>query len=125
MANKATATSKAAGQEPIAPAAWKTAGTTARKSNKIYCYIGPNIRGYLHTGQVFRGEREDILRELAEAVGKHPLIKTLLIPGESLAMARLRVMEPGTGHYANFLKLKNELQDEARNRAEKEALANA
>lgn len=125
MASTATATSKAAGQEPIATAARKTAGTTARKSNKIYCYIGPNIRGYLHTGQVFRGEREDILRELAEAVGKHPLIKTLLIPGESLATARLRVMEPGTGHYANYQKLKNELQDEARNRAEREALTNA
>lgn len=102
-----------------------TSNKMPRKSNKIYCYIGPNIRGYLHTGQVFRGEREDILRELAEAVGKYPLIKTLLIPGESLATARLKVKEPGTGHYANFQKLKNELQDEARNRAGKEALTNA
>ena len=115
MANKATATSNKAAR----------AATAAHKSRKIYCYIGPNIRGYLHTGQVFRGEREDILRELAEVVGKHPLIKTLLIPGESLATARLRVMEPGTGHYANYQKLKIELQDEARNRAEREALANA
>ena len=55
MANKATATSNKAPR----------AATAAHKSRKIYCYIGPNIRGYLHTGQVFRGEREDILRELA------------------------------------------------------------
>lgn len=98
--------------------------TTAHKSNKIYCYIGPNIRGYWHTGQVFRGERDDLLKECAQLVKKYPLVKTLLVPGESLAVARLKVREPGTGHYANYQKLKNELQDEARDRAEKEA-ANA
>ncbi|WP_304583983.1 hypothetical protein [Acutalibacter muris] len=120
MANKATATSAAR-----APKGTNAAGsTTAHKSNKIYCYIGPNIRGYWHTGQVFRGERDDLLKECAQLVKKYPLVKTLLVPGESLAVARLKVREPGTGHYANYQKLKNELQDEARDRAEKEA-ANA
>ena len=125
MANKAIATSKAAGQEPIAAAARKAAGTTARRSNKIYCYIGPNIRGYLHSGQVFRGEREDILKGMAETVEKYPLVKMLLIPGESLAAARLKVKEQGTGHYASYQKLKRELLEEARRKAENEEVDHA
>ena len=97
-----------------------TSNRPSRKSNKIYCYIGPNIRGCLHTGQVFRGEREDILKANAEVVEKHPLVKALLIPGESLAAARLKVKEPGTGHYANYQKLSQELLEEAREKARKE-----
>lgn len=115
MASKAIATSSKTAR----------AGIASRKSNKIYCYIGPNIRGHLHTGQVFRGEREDILRENAGAVGKYPLVKALLIPGESLPVARLKVKEPGTAHYANFCRLRDKLLEEARNQAEKEALRNA
>lgn len=109
MASKATATSAAAAQKVTTAGA----NTTARKSNKIYCYIGPNIRGYWHTGQVFRGEREDILKEYAQLVELHPLVKNLLIPGESLAVARLKVKEPGTAHYANYQKLSRELLEGA------------
>lgn len=103
-----------------APDARKAAGTTARKSNKIYCYIGPNIRGYWHTGQIFRGERDSILKESAELVEKHPLVKTLLIPGESLPVARLKVKEPGTAHYANYHKLRKELLEAAQEKARPE-----
>ena len=120
MANKAIATSKAAGQEPIAAAARKAAGTTVRRSNKIYCYIGPNIRGYWHTGQVFRGEREDILKKYAQLVELHPLVKNLLVPGESLAVARLKVKEPGTAHYANYQKLFRELLEGAQEKVRPE-----
>ena len=120
MANKAIATSKAAGQEPIAAAARKAAGTTVRRSNKIYCYIGPNIRGYWHTGQVFRGERADILKEYAQLVELHPLVKNLLVPGESLAVARLKVKEPGTAHYANYQKLSRELLEGAQEKVRPE-----
>ena len=108
MASKATATSAAPAQKATAA----RAGTTARKSNKIYCYIGPNIRGYWHTGQIFRGERDSILRENAELVEKHPLVKALLVPGGSLASARLKVKKPGTGHYANYQRLQKELREE-------------
>ncbi|MDE6260414.1 MAG: hypothetical protein K2M42_06065 [Oscillospiraceae bacterium] len=106
--------------------------TTARKSNKIYCYIGPNIRGHLHTGQVFRGEKEDILKAHAELVQKHPLVKSLIIPGEALPAARLRVKEAGTAHYANYQKLSRELLEAAQEKVmpeyeayQKEAVNNA
>ena len=92
------------------------ARTTARKSNKIYCYMGPDIKGYLHTSQVFRGERENLLKEYAQLVEAHPLVKNLLVPGESLAVARLKVKEPGTAHYANYQKLSQELIEEAHQR---------
>lgn len=123
MANKATATSKAEAPASTAPGARKTADTTARKSNKIYCYIGPNIRGYWHTGQIFRGERADILKKSAELVEKHPLVKALLVPGESLAAARLKVKEPGTGHHANYQKLQKELLEAAQEKVMPEYLA--
>ncbi len=107
MASKATQTSKSA------PAA-------VRKSNKILCYIGPNIPGHLHTGQVFRGERDAVLKELAGAVEKYPLVKTLLIPGEALPVARLKVKEPGNAHYANYQKLSRALLEKAQEKAERE-----
>ena len=131
MASKAAATSAVPARKTTAA----KADTTSRKSNKIYCYIGPNIKGYLHTGQVFRGEREAILKENAEVVEKHPLVKmthvhvveadsplvkTLLVPGESLAVARLKVKEPGTAHYANFQKLSRELVEAAQEKVRPE-----
>ena len=116
MASKAAATSAVPARKTTAA----KADTTSRKSNKIYCYIGPNIKGYLHTGQVFRGEREAILKENAEVVEKHPLVKTLLVPGESLAVARLKVKEPVTAHYANFQKLSLELVEAAQEKVRPE-----
>lgn len=123
MANKATATSKPEVPASTAPDARKAAGTMSRKSNKIYCYIGPNIRGYWHTGQIFRGERDSILTESAQLVEKHPLVKTLLIPGGSLSAARLKVKEPGTAHYANYQKLQKELLEAAQEKVMPEYLA--
>lgn len=110
MANKTAQTSKSA------PAA-------VPKSNKIICYIGPNIPGHLHTGQVFRGERDTVLKELSGAVEKHPLVKTLLIPGEALSVARLKVKEPGNAHYANYRKLRKELLEAAQENVMPEYLA--
>lgn len=123
MASKATATSKPEAPASTVSAAQKEAATTSHKSNKIYCYIGPNIRGYWHTGQIFRGERDSILQEGAQLVEKHPLVKTLLIPGSSLPVARLNVKKPGTAHDANYHKLQKELSMEAAQEVMPEYLA--
>ena len=123
MASKATATSKPEAPASTVPAAQKEVATTSRKSNKIYCYIGPNIRGYWHTGQICRGERDSILKESAELVEKHPLVKALLIPGNSLPVARLNVKKPGTAHYVNYHKLQKELSMEAAQEVMPEYLA--
>lgn len=72
---------------------------------------------------MFRGEREDILKEYAQLVEKHPLVKTLLVPGGSLPVARLKVKEPGTAHNANYHKLQNELLEAAQEKVLPEYLA--
>lgn len=54
---------------------------------------------------------------------KHPLVKTLLIPGNSLPVARLKVKEPGTAHYANYHKLQKELLEAAQEKVMPEYLA--
>ena len=68
----------------------------------------------------YRNALEAILKENAEVVEKHPLVKTLLVPGESLAVARLKVKEPGTAHYANFQKLSRELVEAAQEKVRPE-----
>ena len=55
-----------------------------------------------------------------EVLEKHPLVKSLLVPGESLAVARLKVKEPGTAHYANYHKLSQELIEEAQGKVRPE-----
>ncbi|NBK80151.1 hypothetical protein D5272_16615 [bacterium D16-76] len=112
MAAKATQTSRSAPK-------------AVHKSGRILCYIGPNIPGRLHTGQVFRGERAEVMKELSGTVEKYPLVKTLLVSGEALPVARLKVKEPGNAHYANYQKLHRALLEEAQNKVDKEALLNA
>jgi len=73
---------------------------------------------------VFRGERDDVLKPYAELIEKHPLVKALIISGDALPVARLKVKEPGTAHYANYQKLSRELLDEAREKAKKEEAMN-
>lgn len=51
---------------------------------------------------------------------KRPLVKTLLVPGESLAVARLKVKEPGTAHHANYQKLSRELLEGAQEKVRPE-----
>lgn len=98
----------------------RSAPKAVRKSGRTLCYIGPNIPGRLHTGQVFRGEREAVLKELGGTVDKYPLVKALLVSGEALPVARLKVKEPGNAHYANYQKLSRGLLEEAQNKVDKE-----
>lgn len=101
----------------------KASNATPHKSNKIYCYIGPNIRGHFHTGELFRGEKDSIIKAHAGIIGKHPLIKSLIVPGEALAVARLKVKEPSTAHYVNYHKLRKELLEEAQEKGTPESPA--
>ena len=78
-------------------------------------FVSQRGHSFCGCGQFFQlvGERADILKENAQQVEKFPLVKTLLIPGESLPVARLKVKEPGTAHYANYQKLSKELLEAA------------
>ena len=72
----------------------------------FYIYIGPNIKKYIQTGTIYRGTRAHALKQAAAAIEAHPLVKTLIVSGDALPEARLKVKAPGNALYANYMKLK-------------------
>ena len=73
----------------------------------VYVYIGPNIKGLIQTGSIYRGTREDAYKAAAAAIEKHPKVKSLIVSGDALPEVRLRVKTPGNVLYANYNELKN------------------
>lgn len=71
----------------------------------FYIYIGPNIKKYIQTGAIYRGTRANALKQAAEAIKAHPLVKTLIVSGEALPEARMKVKTPGNVLYASYRKL--------------------
>ena len=71
----------------------------------VYVYIGPNIKGLIQTGSIYRGTREDAHKAAAAAIEKHPKVKSLIVAGDVLPEARLKVKTPGNALYANYQKL--------------------
>ena len=72
----------------------------------FYIYIGPNIKGLIQTGSIYRGDREHAHQMAAAAIEKHPKVKTLIVAGDALPEARLKVKTPGNILYANYNELK-------------------
>ena len=95
-------------QEPQAGAP-DTAGTKAEKSDSkadgFYCYIGPSITGLIQRGDICRGTRKKALAKWDEAIKKYPLIKTLIVSGDKLPEARLKVKKPGNALYKNYQRI--------------------
>ena len=71
----------------------------------FYCYIGPNLAGLIQNGAIFRGTRTDAMNAAAEAIKKQPLVKTLIVSGDELAEARLKVKRKGNALNANYEKI--------------------
>lgn len=68
-------------------------------------YIGPTIFGVIQTGTVLRGTMEDAIAAVAVAVEKHPLVKTLIVSGDTLSADLTKVNTPGNLLYVNYHKL--------------------
>ena len=68
----------------------------------FYCYIGPNLKKLIQTGTIFRGTREEALAKAAAAIEARPLVKTLIVSGDALPAARIKVKTPGNVLYANY-----------------------
>lgn len=79
--------------------------TAASNGSGFCCYIGPNIKGLIQTGTIYRGDRAGAIALAAAAIEKHPLVKTLIVTGDALPEARLQVKTPGNALYANYQKL--------------------
>ena len=69
----------------------------------FYIYLGPTIHGLIQA-----------------AVRKYPLVKTLIVSGDYLPEARLKVKTSGNALHANYVKLAGQVKDGRR----KEAAAN-
>lgn len=76
-----------------------------RCSAGFYCYIGPSISGLIQHGAIYRGTREDALHAAAAAIAKQPLIKTMIVSGDELPEARLKVKKSGNALYTNYRKI--------------------
>lgn len=71
----------------------------------FYCYIGPSIKGLLWHGTIYRGTRSEALKAAAAAIEKQPLVKTLIVSGNDLPKARLKIKKPGNALYRNYRKI--------------------
>ena len=71
----------------------------------FYIYIGPNIKHLIQTGTIYPGKREDALARAARAIKEQPLVKTLIVSGDALPSASVKVRTPGNVMYANYWKL--------------------
>ena len=111
MPKNTTGTAPASATER--PAAAKTEKPAAPQGEQkpdgcaagFYCYIGPNLTGLIQNGAIFRGTREDALKAAADAIKKQPLVKTLIVSGDELAEARLKVKRKGNALSANYEKI--------------------
>ena len=71
----------------------------------FYCYIGPSLTGLIQNGAIFKGNRKEALKAAAAAIERQPLVKTLIVSGDQLPEARLKVKRPGNALYANYAKI--------------------
>lgn len=60
------------------------------------CYIGPTLLGVIQNGSIFSCSRDEAVRLMAAAIAKHPGIASLIISGDDLPEARIKVKTPGT-----------------------------
>jgi len=74
-------------------------------ADSFYCYIGPSITGLIQRGDICRGTRKKALAKWDEAIKKYPLIKTLIVSGDKLPEARLKVKKPGNALYKNYQRI--------------------
>ena len=83
--------------------------TPAKKSDGKtagFCvYLGPSIRGVIQSGTVYRGSKAAVLKELAPALERFPLIASLVVTGETLPVDRIKVKTAGNLLNVNYKKL--------------------
>ena len=82
--------------ETPAPVAEKSKAKTPVEKAGVFVYIGPSIKGLVQEGTVYRSTYTGVLQKLDYAVSKYPLIKNLVVSGETLAADRQDVHKSGS-----------------------------
>lgn len=103
MPKNTTGTAPASAEKTVA--APKTEKKPDGCAAGFYCYIGPNLTGLIQNGAILRGTRAEALKAAAPAIEKQPLVKTLIVSGDELPEARLKVKRPGNALNANYNKI--------------------
>lgn len=67
----------------------------AESIGEFCVYIGPSIRGTIQTGTVYGISKDQAVAKLAPAIEKHPMIRELIVSGNELAGARIKVKSEG------------------------------
>ncbi len=86
-------------------AAKRTAQKNQPKAAGFCVYIGPTILGVIQNGTVLCGSKEEAVASVSQAVEKYPLVKTLIVTGDTLGADRIKVNTPGNLLYVNYHKL--------------------
>lgn len=70
--------------------------TTAPEEEQTYCYIGPNLPdGVLKKNSLIIGTKKAIKEKYKEEIEKYPQLERLMIPVESLADSKAKVVSEG------------------------------
>lgn len=80
-------------------------GKAGAKSAGFCMYIGPSIIGTIQQSRILYGSKQDALKQLSGAIEKYPLIASLIVSGDDLPEARIKVKTPGNLLYVNYHKL--------------------
>ena len=83
----------------------------ATDNGGFFVYLGPSIRGVIQTASIYEGTREEVEGFLAGAIEQYPLIKSLLVSGETLPEDRIKVKTPGNLLQAKYQQLASELRN--------------
>ena len=83
----------------------KAKGKAGAKSAGFCMYIGPSIVGTIQQARILYGDKQAALTQISAAVEKYPLIASLVIPGDQVSEARIKVKTPGNLLYVNYHKL--------------------
>lgn len=81
------------------------------KAPGFFVYLGPSIRGVIQTATIYTGTRDEVEEFLAGPIERYPLIKRLLVSGETLAEDRIKAKTPGNGLYVAYMKIVDELKN--------------
>lgn len=67
-----------------------------KEEKGTFVYIGPSLPvGRINSNKVFIGTRQEIEKELEEAVKQYPLVEHMLVPVGRLAEKKEKVKAPG------------------------------
>lgn len=78
----------------------------AQTPETVFCaYLGPSIRGSITKGQIFPLTKAQAVAELASIIERYPSIADLIVDGDELPAARVRIAQTNSLLHKTYEKL--------------------